>query len=175
MTSFSALLVHDTDDPPSWHPADPGTLGPGALDLDGADDIDADALADLVADTADHAGVGADAVLVVLEREDEWFLLAREVDGELAVFVSDAEAAATSRCADLVADAEPAPAAPAGPADQDRASVPGPGWAGRPGLLADLGVGPGDLVSVSEGHDTSQALAVLGERAGFGDALEALR
>ena len=174
MASFSAVLVRDTDDPPSWRPADPGAAD--VLDLDGPDEVDADVLADVVADAADHAGVGTGAVLVVLEREDEWFVLAREVDGELSVFVSDVEAAATSRCADLVADAEPAPAPPAAdPAEQERASAPGPSWAGRPGLLADLGVGPGDLVAVAEGHDTSQALAVLGERAGFGDALEALR
>ena len=172
MTSFSAVLVRDTGAPSSWRPADTGAVG--APDLDGADEVDADVLADLVTDAADRAEVGAGCVLVVLEREDEWFVLAREVAGELAVFVSDASAA-SSRCADLVADAEPAPAPPVEGSAEDRASAPGPSWAGRPDLLADLGVGPDDLVAVSEGNDTSQALAVLGERAGFGDALEALR
>ena len=166
MTPFSAVLVHRPDDDAPWQPAH--------LELDDADHLDPDLLVDVVEDAAAHAGVGAGAVLVVVEREDAWFVLAREVAGELAVFVSDAEAALPS-CPDLVTDVEPAPLPAAGPDAGDRASAPGPSWAGRPDLLADLGVGPDDLVAVSEGHDTSQALAVLGERAGFGDALEGLR
>lgn len=178
MTPFSAVLVRRPDHDPCWTPAHLGADAAGALrpgDGDGGDvDVDADALADVVADAAAAADVTGPAVLVVLEREDEWFVLAREVAGDLAVFVSDADAAAAA-CPALVAGVEPAPVPAAAPDAEGRAGAPGPSWAGRADLLVDLGIGPEDLVAVAEGHDTSQALAVLGERAGFGDALEALR
>lgn len=176
MSPFSAVLVRRPDDDPSWSPAHLGADAPGALlsdDLDG-EDLDADALADVVQDAAAQAGVAGAEVLVVLEREDEWFVLAREVAGDLAVFVSDAEAAAPALPA-LVAGVEPAPVPAAAPDAEGRAGAPGPSWAGRADLLSDLGIGPEALVAVAEGHDTSQALAVLGERAGFGEVLEALR
>ncbi len=148
-----------------------------AVDADLEELPDVDALADAITDAASAQGL----VLVVLEREDEFFALAREVDGDLALFVSDAEAADDSRYADALGDAEPPPAPAAPPAEEaagdgdERSGVPRPSWAGRADLLEDLGVDATELVRVAESHDTASALTALGERAGFAELVEELR
>ena len=59
--------------------------------------------------------------------------------------------------------------------DAPTTAVAGPSWAGDASLLADMGVGPEELVDTSESNDPATALAVVGERMGFVDLLEALR
>jgi len=197
MTYFTAILAA---------PASPtsGARDWRAVDVDLDEVADVDALADALSDAADGVGEGS-LVLAVLEREDEWFALARTGADGLKVFVSDLEATSTSRFADLLADAalasddgrarakggdDPADEVVEEVGDEDddevaQGQVPdddspttvvaGPSWAGDPSVLADLGVASDDLVETSEGHDPATALAVVGERVGFVDLLEALR
>ncbi len=179
MGYFTAVLVGDG--------AAGSTRGWTAVDADLEEVADVDALADVVTDAADAspAPAATGSVLVVLEREDEFFALARERGGDLEIFVSDADAAAGSRYAEALQDAEPAPAPPpadvgAGAAEgaadgEERSGVPRPSWAGRSSLLEDLGVSADELVRIAESHDTATALTVLGESAGFAELLEDLR
>ncbi len=183
MGYFTAVLVGEGGDgaPRGW-------TAVGA-DLEEVDDVDA--LADVVTDAAAASTSAPGSVLVVLEREDAFFALAREVDGDLALFVSDADAAEDSRYADALQDAVPAPVPTADPAalgagsagsagsaggdGEERSGAPRASWAGRPALLEDLGVSAAELVRVTESHDTASALTVLGEAAGFAELLEELR
>jgi putative tRNA adenosine deaminase-associated protein len=52
-----------------------------------------------------------------------------------------------------------------------------PAWAGDPGLLADLGVAPHELVSLVEENqnDPASVIADVGERCGFVELLDAMR
>lgn len=189
MTYFTAVLAAaapDASTPRDWRAVD--------VDLDEVDDVDA--LSDALGDAADAVDAGS-LVIAVLEREDEWFALARQGDDGLRVFVSDLEAASTSRFAELLADAASSPdgtepaavgddepdldgdddAGAAAELDDDApaAAVAGPSWAGDAAVLADVGVAAEELVETSETHDPATALAVVGERVGFVDLLEALR
>lgn len=201
MTYFTAVLAAAASSgaPREWRAVD--------VDLDEVDDVDA--LADALGDASESVEEGS-LVLAVLEREDEWFALARPGADGVRVFVSDLEAASTSRFAELLADAASAtdgvrPRAGSGDDDDSGSSeeddeeeadgdddgaagqghapdddapsteVAGPSWAGDAGLLADVGVGAEELVDTAEGHDPATALAVVGERVGFVDLLDALR
>ncbi len=174
MGYFTTVLVGEGGDgtPRGWTAVD--------ADLEEVDDVDA--LADVVTDAAAISSSAPGTVLVVLEREDAFFALAREVEGDLALFVSDADAAADSRYADALGDAVPAPVPAAEPGaagaegdGEERSGAPRASWAGRPALLEDLGVSAAELVRVAESHDTASALTVLGEAAGFAELLEELR
>lgn len=195
MTYFTAVLAATAPAaggaPSDWR----------AVEVDLEEVADVDDLADALGDAAESAPEGA-VVLAVLEREDEWFALARLARGDgdgVRVFVSDLEAASSSRFAELLADAASSPASTspdgeaaageddgddldedggaAGPVEEESpsADVARPSWAGDAALLVDVGVGADDLVDTSEGNDPATALAVVGERVGFVDLLEALR
>lgn len=193
MAYFTAVLATPAaSSPPDWQVVD--------VDLDDVGDLDA--LADALGDATDSAGEGA-VVLAVLEREDEWFALARSSADGVRLFVSDLEAAGASRFADVFGDVPPPDGARApAPADAGDAegtadaadavdpadavdgadgadargtAVAGPSWAGDAALLADVGLGAGELVDTSESHDPATALAAVGERVGFVELLEALR
>jgi putative tRNA adenosine deaminase-associated protein len=193
MTYFTAVLAAPAP------PAGGAPSGWRSVDVDLDEVADVDDLADALGDAAQSVDEGA-LVIAVLEREDEWFALARlSRDGGpgdgVRVFVSDLEAAASSRFADLLADAASSaddadPEAsedgvddvedddgPAREVDEDAQApgVAGPSWAGDAALLLDVGVGPEELVDTSESNDPATALAVVGERVGFVDLLEALR
>lgn len=157
-----------------------------AREVDVADLVDPDMVADLLRD-ASADGRGGAAVLLV-EREDEWFGVARlDADDELRVFVSDGYAAARSDLGPVLvptaADQEVADEAPtggAGPEDEevsDGASVRIAVPAGDADLLADLGTPGPDLLELceEEGVLPAEALVVLAENAGFADVYEALR
>jgi putative tRNA adenosine deaminase-associated protein len=183
MSYFTAVLAASAADTRSWT----------SVDVDLEDVADVDELADALGEGAADGGLGDDApVLAVLEREDEFFALARLGVEGLRVFVSDLDALRTSRYAQLVVDVvpagEPPEPEPAGEEDPDaeededqdddaaaRARIAGPSWAGDATLLADLGVSAEDLVDASESHDPATALASVGERVGFVDLLDALR
>lgn len=210
MSYFTAVLAAAAQ--PGEAPAGPRDWRAVAVDLDEVADVDA--LADALGDASEDEPPGS-LVIAVLEREDEWFALARHGEDGLRVFVSDLEAAASSRYADLLLDAASSAArgaadddgtdaaddgdddgqdgagdggdgaagvddlgAARSPAADEDAPVPavaGPSWAGDAALLLDVGVGAEELVETSEGNDPATALAVVGERVGFVDLLEALR
>lgn len=171
MGYFTTVLVGEGGDgtPRGWTAVD--------ADLEEVDDVDA--LADVVTDAAAISSSAPGTVLVVLEREDAFFALAREVGGDLVLFVSDADAAADSRYADALEDAVLAPVPAADPGaegdGEERSGAPRASWAGRPALLEDLGVSAAELVRVAESHDTASALTLIGEAAGFAELLEELR
>lgn len=154
-----------------------------AREVDVADLVDPDMVADLLRD-ASADGRGGAAVLLV-EREDEWFGLARlDADDELRVFVSDAYAAARSDLGPVLVPAATAEEAPdevttGAPEEEvsDGASVRIAVPAGDADLLADLGTPGPDLLELceEEGVLPAEALVVLAENAGFADVYEALR
>ena len=161
MAYFTAVLARDGA---TWR----------SLDVDLEDAVDVDDVAEEVRDVAGSSG----PLLVVLEREDEWFSLVRADGDEPRVFVSDLAAVQSSRYAELLALAADAPApvpAPREDAEESAVAVAAPTWAGDVELLADLGVSGDELTSAAEGHDAAGALAVVGERCEFVELLEALR
>ncbi len=98
MAYFTAVLAATPSTPtapapPDWQVVD--------VDLD--DVADVDALADALSDASDSVEEGA-LVIAVLEREDEWFALARPGGDGVRLFVSDLEAAGASRFAEVFDD-----------------------------------------------------------------------
>ena len=161
MAYFTAVLARDGA---AWR----------SLDVDLEDAVDVD---DVTEEVRELAGEGG-PLLVVLEREDDWFALVRADGEDPRVFVSDLAAVQGSRYAELLALAADAPApvpAPREDAEDSAVAVAAPTWAGDVGLLADLGVDGDDLTGAAESSDTSTALALVGERCGFVELLEALR
>lgn len=131
-----------------------------ARDVDVSDADDLPELADRLRSVED----AEEPVLLVLEREDAWFALVR-VDGEEdpRVFVSDASAALESPYADGLG--------------LDPDEVDGEDAVGDLDVLADLGVSPEELAELTgdDGPAVGDALAVIGERAGFAELLDSLR
>lgn len=131
-------------------------------------DVDIDVAGDLngLTDVLRTVALGDGPLLLLLEREDEWFAIVR-VDGDEdpRVFVSDAAAAAASTYAEMLG---------AEILDENLASEP----VGDFDLLADLGTSPEQLRTLCDGElvaTTSEALTVIGEAAGFGEVLEGVR
>lgn len=128
-----------------------------------ARDVDVEDVADL-GDLTDRLRLlepGDEPVLLLLEREDDWWAIVR-VDGDEdpRVFVSSAAGALRSPYAEVL---EPA---------VDGAD----GWAGDLDLLADLGTSPEGLRDlVDEELIPMDAMATLAEAAGFADVLDSLR
>jgi putative tRNA adenosine deaminase-associated protein len=149
MPYFTAVLARSGG---TWHARD--------VDVDSVDDL---------AEAADQLRIAAleddEPVLLVLEREDDWFALVR-VDGDEdpRVFISDAEQARTSPYAEVLGldpDVEDETEGPTGDSD----------------ILADLGTDPEDLEALAgeDGPTTGDALAKVGEAAGFSDLIDSLR
>jgi putative tRNA adenosine deaminase-associated protein len=161
MAYFSAVLTLDGG---RWR----------SLDVDVEEAVDVDDLAE----EAREAAEGGGAVLVVLEREDEWFALVRADGGEPRTFVSDLPAVSAGRYAELLAAAADAPAPQPAPGEEGEdaaAAVAAPTWAGDTGLLEDLGLPAAELTAAAERLDPAGALVEAGERCGFVGLLEALR
>ncbi|PWJ52706.1 putative tRNA adenosine deaminase-associated protein [Quadrisphaera granulorum] len=166
MSYFTAVLTSDGD---GWH----------SVDLDVEDAVDVEELADEVRAAIDDSGETPGPVLVVLEREDEWFALVR-VDGEEPrAFVSDLPAASSSHYGELLSVTADSPAPQPAPQEDEEedsaARVAAPTWAGDADLLADLGLAGGELADTAESRDPAGALVAVGEKIGFVDLLEALR
>lgn len=125
------------------------------VDLDSADTLE-----DLVSLFAAEAP-DADPGLILIELEDEWFAVVRiQPDvGEVRTFVSNPAAAAESRYAEVLGLSEDG--ADSGDAD----------------LLADLGMPPEQLtrLAADESITPAEALAEIGEAAGFAGLVESLR
>jgi putative tRNA adenosine deaminase-associated protein len=132
-----------------------GAWSPRALDVDEAAD-----LTDLT-ERLRLVEEGDEPVLLLLEREDDWWAIVR-VDGDEdpRVFVSDAGGAQRSPYAGLL---EPV-------ADSDD------GWGGDLDVLADLGTSPEGLrILVEEALVPMDAMATLAEAAGFAEVLDSMR
>jgi putative tRNA adenosine deaminase-associated protein len=133
-----------------------------------AHDVDVDDVDDLgsLAELLRSVATDEEPVLLVLEREDEWFAMVR-VDGEddPRVFVSDAAAVSSTPYAEVLGVET---------TDEELADEP----VGDFDILADLGIPPDQLRGLCDGElaaTPAEALAVIGETAGFDDVLESLR
>lgn len=143
-----------------------------ALERVGADwlarDVDIDAAGDLngLTDVLRTVAVGDGPLLLLVEREDEWFAVVRvDGDDDPRVFVSDAAAAAASSYAERLG---------AEILDEDIAAEP----VGDFDLLTDLGTSAEQLRGLCDGElaaTTGEALTVIGEAAGFDEVLEGVR
>jgi putative tRNA adenosine deaminase-associated protein len=129
-------------------------------DADLSETLGLDDLADLMRETAVEAA--GDLVVMLVEENDAWFGVIRlDSDDDPRVFLSDPEAARTSRIAAQLG--EPLGELPDG--------TPG----GEANLLDDLGVDENRLVELSERSLPGDALTVVAERAGFADEFDRLR
>jgi putative tRNA adenosine deaminase-associated protein len=151
------------------------------VDLKGVDDLDG-----LV---EEMRGVHDDAqtLLLFVEENDEWFAAVRvDEDGDPRVFLSDGRATETSELAALLAEAaqvadpvDDVDLDQSGPAEEDEEEAVQP--AGEPigdaDLLADLGTPAQRLLALcaEEGQLPADIVSALCERAGCGEALDALR
>ena len=143
-------------------------------DLD-VSDVDTEAIVDELRMFADDD----EPVLLLVEREDEWWGVLR-VDGaeDPRVFVSDVDGAERSPYAELLAaePVEPAPPAAASDDDEDAPAPTGGGCGGDLDVLSDLGTGADDLRALcDEGALPMDALAAVAEGAGFAEVLDSLR
>jgi putative tRNA adenosine deaminase-associated protein len=177
---FAALLARTED---GWQASEP--------DLD-----DVETLADL-SDLARGAGDEEETVLVFIEQEDAWFGVVR-VDGEddPRIYVSDAAAAARSSYGEILLTDEVLGRDPQDldglvdldgtedgeDGDSEEDAVAGPsedhvpaGPLGETGLLADLGMSAEELLGLSGGALTGEALGEIAEAIGAADVLEAVR
>lgn len=146
MAYFSAVLAREGT---TWRSR--------TIDVAGAEDLAE------VAERLRGLEDGDEPVVLVLEREDDWFALVR-VDGEddPRVFVSDPEAALSSPfAAALGLDPETEYDGPAGDLD----------------VLADLGLAPDELEDLTgdDGPASGDLLGAIAEEAGFAEVLDALR
>jgi putative tRNA adenosine deaminase-associated protein len=138
-------------------------------DVDVIDDV-----TDLMLDFA--AERGSDSALLLVEADDEWFAVVRTSDdgGEPRVYLSDGRVVHDHPVASVLSEAgalgAPQPSESAG-------ARPNPVPVGDGDLITDLGVDGDELRSLSVGSGVLPAdvLAVVAERAGFGDILDAMR
>ncbi len=109
------------------------------------------------------AADGGETVLLLVEREDAWWAVARiDGDDDLRVFLSDVDGVARSPYAGLVeAGAE---------------AVDGSSFGGDLDLLSDLGIPPDQLREMCEDElIPMDAMATIAEAAGFAEVLDSLR
>jgi putative tRNA adenosine deaminase-associated protein len=164
MTYFAAVLTRSDD---RWTAREVDAAELGELE-------DSDEIADLLRD----AGKPGAPTLLLVEREDEWFGIARLEDDELKIFVSDVYGAAHSELGEvLVPTGEPEPDDSDDSDEGDGASVliavPG----GDADLMVDLGTSEDELLQLCahEGLLPGDVLSVIAERAGCGDLYDGLR
>ncbi len=128
-----------------------------------ARDVDVEEVADLtdLIERLREVEDGEEPVLLLLEREDDWWAIVRvDGDDDARVFVSNAAGAQRSPYAELLA-----------PPDDGT-----DGWSGDLDLLSDLGTPPEELRDlVAEQLVPMDAMATLAEAAGFAEVLDALR
>jgi putative tRNA adenosine deaminase-associated protein len=132
-------------------------------------DLDVDSEGDLGELAADLRGLSDsdEPVLLLVEREDAWWAVVR-VDGDEdpRVFVSDVAGVAASPYAELLAVA---------PEDEESEPVPG-ACGGDLDVLTDLGTSPEALQEMCDDEVLPMdALAAVGEAAGFAEVLDDLR
>lgn len=137
--------------------------GWAALDVDLAAATDLDSLTTLLRE----AGGGSYPLLLVVDREDDWFGIVRvdDDDEDPRVFVSDADAAANSPYAELLGVEA---------TDESLAGEP----VGDFDILADLGTPPERLRALCDGGlgtGEADALTAVAEAAGFDVVLDAIR
>ncbi|GAB3711349.1 tRNA adenosine deaminase-associated protein [Nocardiopsis oceani] len=133
-----------------------------------------DDITDLMLDFS--ADWDSDLTLLLVEADDEWFAFVRvdTYDSDPRVYLSDGRVVHDHPLAGVLSEAgglgAPMPTESAG-------SRPDPRPDGDGVLLADLGVAEDELRSLSAGGGVlpSDVLAVVAERSGFADILDAMR
>ncbi|MFY7064984.1 tRNA adenosine deaminase-associated protein [Nocardiopsis changdeensis] len=157
MSTFAAVFAPDG-----------GTWRGTELELGEVDVVD-----DVTELTLDFAtDTGAPSAVLLVEVDDEWFAIVRAYeDGEPRVYLSDARAVEEYPLAEVLAEA--GTLVGAGAPDTSRGAAPG----GDAGLLEDFGVPADELRSLSVGSGVlpSDVLAVVADRAGFGELLDGMR
>ncbi|TDQ55493.1 putative tRNA adenosine deaminase-associated protein [Actinorugispora endophytica] len=164
MSVFSAVFSRS---PKGWTGAEVDLT-----EVEGIDDV-----ADLMRDTAAAMGAGEEGMLLFAEADDEWFGIVRVDDrNDPRVFLSDVRAVRGHPVALLFLETGAAPE----PEEEDAegtGQTPYPDPSGDTGLLADFGTSGAELVALTlrEGLLPADALAEVADRAGFAEALDALR
>ncbi|NYH52775.1 MULTISPECIES: tRNA adenosine deaminase-associated protein [Nocardiopsis] len=138
-------------------------------DVDVIDDV-----TDLMLDFA--AERGSDLALLLVEADDEWFAVVRAGDDgrEPRVYLSDARVVHDHPLASVLSEAG---GLGAPPPSESAGARPNPVPDGDGDLLTDLGVTEDELRSLSVGGGVlpGDVLAVVAERAGFGEILDGMR
>lgn len=139
---------------------DAGWIG---TDTDLTEAAGLDDIADIMREAA--VETTAETVLLLIEREDEWFAVVRVDDEEdPRVFLSDGRAPVGSELAQMLTEQ----IAPIGEPTTDDP-------VGDTELLADIGTAPAALAALGERTLPGDALSVIAERGGFAEEYERLR
>lgn len=157
MGYFAAAVVRS---PQGWSALD--------LDLDEVEDLE-----EIVEVMRDLEGDGP--ALLFLEQDDEWLGVVRvDGDGDPRVFLSDRRAVEVSDVAALLWEHDPEPVEDL---DDDEGTRPVAEPVGDCDLLADLGTAADELLALCahEGLLPADVITAVGEKAGFLEALDALR
>ncbi|WP_150237138.1 tRNA adenosine deaminase-associated protein [Nocardiopsis quinghaiensis] len=138
-------------------------------DVDVIDDV-----TDLMLDFATERG--SDLALLLMEADDEWFAIVRAGDDgrEPRVYLSDARVVHDHPLASVLSEAG---GLGAPPPSESAGARPNPVPDGDGDLLTDLGMTEDELCSLSVGGGVlpGDVLAVVAERAGFGEILDGMR
>jgi putative tRNA adenosine deaminase-associated protein len=121
-----------------------------------------DDVVDLMREGAVEAS--ADIVVLLVERDDDWFAVARiDEESDARIFLSDSRSVLTSEPAAVLYETIGQGAEPT--ADPS----------GDPDLLEDLGADAATLNRLSDSSPAGDALLAIAERLGFGEEYEHLR
>lgn len=149
MAHFSAVFAK----------AENGWIG---MEVDLTEAAGPDDIVDLMREAAVEAG--ADTVVLLVERDDDWFAVARiDEESDARIFLSDSRSVLTSEPAAVLYET-------IGHGEEPTADP-----SGDPDLLEDLGAEGPFLSALSDSSPAGDALLAIAERVGFGEEYERLR
>jgi putative tRNA adenosine deaminase-associated protein len=132
------------------------------IEVDLTEVVIPDDVVDLMREAAVEAG--ADTAVLLVERDDDWFAVARtDEESDARIFLSDSRSILTSEPAAVLYETI------------GRGEEPTADPSGDPELLEDLGVTAVTLNTLSDSSPAGDALLAIAERVGFGEEYERLR